>query len=349
MKNKELLFSPLELTNITLPGRIVRSATELFAAGPDAHIPQYEVQLYRELAAEPLGMIITAHTCVSPEGRSNLYQNAIWSDEYLQDAMSISEAVAGHVPVIMQLGHGGMKAEGNNGNLPVYTPDNMTTEQIKKTVIAFGAAAKRAMSAGIDGIMLHAAHMYLLSQFFYPCYNHRNDEYGGCAENRFRIIREIVEEIKTVCGEKTPVFMKINGDDRDDTEEYNRDIVKVLRICSALKMDAVEISGYASARSGKPDKPYFIENISRLKNETDVPLIAVGGIRTTDDMDNLLDAGASAVSLSRPLLVDPHMPTEILKSGEYHSDCIGCGFCFSPLKMDKEKIIRCPRRTQEKI
>lgn len=343
MKNKELLFSPLELKNITLPGRLVRSATELFAAGPDAHIPQYEVMLYRELAAEPLGMIITAHTCVSPEGRSNLYQNAIWSDEFIPDVVQIADSVP-HVPVIMQLGHGGMKAEGNNGGLPVYTPDNMTTEQIKAVVVAFGKAAGRAMTAGMDGIMLHAAHMYLLSQFFYPEYNHRTDSYGGCAENRFRIIREIFEEIKTVCGDKTPVFMKINGDDRDDTEEYHRDIVEVLGICSELKMDAVEISGYASARPGMQEMPYFEENISRLRNETDIPLIAVGGIRSTDDMDRLLDIGASAISLSRPLLFDPHMPTEIFENGEYHSDCQGCGFCFHPLKMDRAEIIRCPHR-----
>ncbi len=99
----------------------------------------------------------------------------------------------------MQLGHGGMKAEGNNGGLRVYTPGNMIETEIAEVIKAFGTAARRAMSAGFSGVMLHAAHMYLLSQFFYPEYNHRTDKYGGSAENRFRMIREIFEEIKMVC------------------------------------------------------------------------------------------------------------------------------------------------------
>ena len=339
MENK--LFSPLTLRNITLPGRAVRSATELFCSYPDAHVHPFEFDVYRELADTSLGMIITAHTCVAPEGRSNRYQNAIWSDEYLEDAAKIASAAAANgTPIVLQLGHGGMKAEGNNDSLRVYTPDNMTEAEIAGVVRAFGAAAKRAVQAGFSGVMLHAAHMYLLSQFFYPEYNHRSDRYGGSAENRFRIIREIYEEIKTVCGDDLPVFMKINGDDRENTSSYHNDIVTVLNLCDRLGMDATEISGWDSARRGTPEKPYFIDNIAKLHTETALPLIAVGGIRTMMDINALFDAGASAVSMSRPLLQNPHVLTELV-SGQ-PSGCTGCCFCFSPLKLDAERIIRCP-------
>ncbi len=337
------LFSPLPLRNITLPGRAVRSATELFCSYPDAHVHPYEFEIYRELSCASLGMIITAHTCVAPEGRSNRYQNAIWSDEYLEDARRIaSAATANGTPVILQLGHGGMKAEGNNDGLRVYTPDNMTETEIAGIVKSFGEAAKRAVQAGYSGVMLHGAHMYLLSQFFYPEYNHRSDCYGGSAENRFRIIREIYEEIKNVCGDHFPVFLKINGDDRKNTEEYHKDLVTVLNICDRLGMDAVEISGWDSARRGIPEQPYFIDNLTRLHNETAVPLIAVGGIRTLSAIDTLFEAGACAVSMSRPLLQNPGILSDLAEGKS--SGCTGCCFCFSPLKLDSAKIIRCPHK-----
>ena len=310
------LFSPLTLKNITLPGRAVRSATELFCSYPDAHVHPYEFEVYRELADSSLGMIITAHTCVAPEGRSNLYQNAIWSDEYLEESKKIASlASANGTPIILQLGHGGMKAEGNNNGLRVYTPDNMSETEISGVVKSFGTAAKRAMQAGFS---------------------------GGSAENRFRIIREIYEEIKTVCGDSIPVFMKINGDDRKNTEEYHNDILTVLHLCEHLNMDAVEISGWDSARRGIPGKPYFIDNISRLHTETEIPLIAVGGIRTLSDIDALFDAGACAVSMARPLLQDPKILSKLSEGKE--SGCTGCCFCFSPLKLDTERIVRCPHK-----
>ena len=217
--NKDILFTPLKLKNITLPGRIVRSATEYFCAEADAHTDLCEIAMYKRLGEQPLGMIITAHTCVSPDGRSNPWQNAIWDDSYIPDACRIVEAAQCHgVPTIMQIGHGGMKAEGNNGGLPVYTPDNMTPEDIQRVIDAFGDAALRAKESGMRGVMVHCAHMYLLSQFFYPVYNHRTDSYGGNAWNRFRIVYEILERIKVKCGEAYPVFLKINVTDEDCSE-----------------------------------------------------------------------------------------------------------------------------------
>ena len=197
--DRSILFTPLSLKRITLPGRLIRSATELFGSTSDAHVRPVEIEIYRRLGREPLGMILTSHTCVSPEGRSNPYQNAVWDDAYLPDAEAIAQAGGAEgVPVVMQIGHGGMKAEGNNGGLPVFTPDAMTHEQIRSLVRAFGEAALRARRAGMAGIMLHGAHLYLLSQFFYPKFNHRTDAYGGSALNRFRILREIMEEVRTV-------------------------------------------------------------------------------------------------------------------------------------------------------
>ena len=316
---------------------MVRSATEFFCADENGHIPQFELDAYEKLAKQPLGMIITAHTCVSPEGRSNKRQNAAWSDEYLDECTVLAKtAKSGGVPVIMQLGHGGMKAEGNNGGLPVYTPDSMTTDEIRGVIRAFGRAAKLAKDAGFDGMMLHGAHVYLLSQCFYPEYNHRTDAYGGSAENRFRIVREAALEVKKTCGDDFPVFLKINGDDRNNTEDYHRDLVTALRVAQECGIEAAEISGWSSARAGNPDSPYFIGNVRRLADEVEIPLIEVGGIRTRQQMLDVLDAGACAFSVSRPLICDPDFPTKLKNGAADESMCTGCCKCFCTMDLTKK-------------
>ena len=332
-------FTPIRLRNITLPGRIARSATELFCSEPDGHVYNYEYGVFDELSRHPFGLIIASHTCVSPEGRSNPWQNGIWSDEFIPDQTRIAQAAKQNgVPCILQIGHGGMKAKENNGGRPVYTPDNMTKAQIADVVNAFGAAGARAKQCGFDGVMLHGAHMYLLSQFFYPEVNHRTDEYGGSARNRFRITEEAFLAVKKCAGDDFPVFMKINGDDKNGSEEYTRDLAEVLRLCNILGMDAAEISGYDSARKGRPDKPYFFETVKRLREECDIPLIEVGGIRTKEEIERILASGIEMVSMSRPVLCQPDV-IERLWNGEAVK-CTGCCYCFNPF--DKAGGIRCP-------
>lgn len=333
MNGKERLFAPLKLKHITLPGRLVRSATEYFCSSPDGHVRFPEPEAYRELASQPLGLIITGHTCVSPEGRSNPWQNAAWDDSYLPDLQTVREAASsGGVPVILQIGHGGRKADGNNGGLPVLTPDNMTSENIRDVVKAFGAAAVRAKTAGYNGVMLHAAHMYLLSQFFYPEYNHRTDGYGGCAENRFRIIRECLEEVKMQCGDEYPVFMKINATDRDMTAEYTEETAQILETARRCGLEAAEISGWNSSPRGMPERPYFPDTVRYLRERTEIPMIEVGGIRSTADALLAMDAGADAVSLCRPLLREPAFPSRIRDEENAVSRCTGCCGCFGGLK-----------------
>lgn len=337
---KSVLFSPIQLKNITLPGRIVRAATEYFCSFPDGHTAPCEYEVYEKLGKQPLGMILTGNTCVSPEGRSNVWQNAIWDDSFIPDARSIAEAAqACGIPAVMQLGHGGMKANGHNDGLRVLTPDTMSTSDIRMVVHAFRDAALRAKAAGMRGVMLHCAHGFLLSQFFYPAYNHRTDEYGGSAENRFRITYEIMEAIKASCGDDYPVFMKINVTDESGTEAYYTDLVTALGRTDGM-LDAVETSGWNAIESGPIQKPYFIDIVKRLHNDVSVPLIEVGGFRTANAMLAALEAGASAVSISRPLLCEPDFASRIRDTEDAVSQCKGCGFCFTPLNMST--LMRCP-------
>ena len=319
-------FTPVSLGGLSVDTRFVRSATELFRALPDGHICDFEFDVYRKLAPHPFGLIITAHTCVSPEGRSNMGQNAVWDDEFNPDHRKIAEIIhSGPAKTIMQIGHGGMKADGSNGGRPVYTPDNMTAEQIKEVEKAFVRAAVRAKACGYDGVELHCAHMYLLSQFFYPQYNHRTDNYGGSGVNRIRITAEILSGIKAECGDDFPVLVKLNCDNNEDNDSYFRDVMDAVSVLLSCGCDALETSGYYSSPTGIPKKPYFCETASAIAENTDMPVIQVGGIRTTADIDAILKGKVRAVSMSRPLTSQPDF-IERIYSGE-KARCVSCGRC----------------------
>lgn len=319
-------FTPVKLGGLEIPTRFVRSATEMFRALPDGHVESREFEVYRALASQPLGLIITAHTCVSPEGRSNAGQNAIWDDEFIGDQRRIADIIhSGGAKAVLQIGHGGMKAENSNGGRPVYTPDNMTTEQIKGVEMAFAEAAVRARKAGFDGVELHCAHMYLLSQFFYPQYNHRTDEYGGGAEGRIRITAEILSMIKRACGRDFPVLVKLNCDNNDNNDIYFGEVKKAARILAGLGCDALEVSGYYSSPVGIPKKPYFSETASALAETGNPDIIQVGGVRTAEEIETILSGKVKAVSFSRPFTCQPDFIDRIY--GGEKARCVSCNRC----------------------
>jgi len=320
-------LTPARLENISLPNRFVRSATELFTGGEDGHISPYERKAYEELKTEPIGTVITANTCVSPEGRSGKTQNAFWDDSFLEDQAAILQAArSGNRKVLLQLGHGGIRAEGTNGGLPVCSPDNMTLTVLHGVVNAFVRAAENAKALGFDGVQIHAAHSYLLSQMFYPQYNHRRDAYGGSADNRFRMVLEIVAGIKIACGDEFPVFLKLNGTNAVDNDQYILQVRRAAELAKREGVEALELSGYAPSPAGKVNAPYFFSRAACLAAETELPNILVGGVRTKKDVEAALAKGITAVSVSRPLLRDPDFFTRLL-AGE-DSRCIGCNRCF---------------------
>ncbi len=306
-----LAEQPVAFKNIILPRRIVRSATEFFCSTENGHLVQKEIDIFQRLSEQPVGMILTGHTAVAPEGRTR-GQNAIFGDEYIEENCRLAEVAKRHgVRCVMQLGHGGRKAEGQNGGLRVLTPDTMTVSDIQNTVKAFTDAAVRAKICGFDGVEIHGAHRYLLSEFFYPQFNHRTDAYGGSAENRFRIIYEIISAIKVANGADFPVFLKINSDNVEAPEKYFRDLCAVAEICEKTGVEGMELSGWDCQPAGTPKEPYFFHTARRLYHETTLPLMLVGGIRKATEIEEILAFGIKTVSLCRPFMKNPSCLTDI--------------------------------------
>jgi 2,4-dienoyl-CoA reductase-like NADH-dependent reductase (Old Yellow Enzyme family) len=227
----------------------------------------------------------------------------------------------------------------------------ITESEIWGVVRAFGDGAKRAREAGFDAVQIHAAHAYLLSQFLSPYTNRRQDEWGGRLENRLRIHREIYRDIRQKVGEDYPVLIKIGVQDGfSGGLEFSEGKVAAKNLAES-GFDALEISqGLRGTGSENTefrtkinvlDREAYYRNWCReIKNQVDAPVMMVGGLRTFELMEEIIQKKeADFISLSRPLIREPGIITD-WKSGDRHrAKCISCNECFESLI--KGKTLEC--------
>ena len=199
------LFETTTLNGIELKNRFVRSATYEAMAELDGRVTDQLCTYMADLSSGTIGLIITGHAHVTMEGQAGPRQVGIYCDEMVDGLKKMTSAVHTNGGVIaLQLGHAGKKGIGKDEYAPrgatdvfeagIKTVTAMTVNDIKRTVLAFGDAAARAVKAGFDAIQIHAAHGYLLSQFLSPHYNKRNDSYSGNLQNRARFLLEVYQE-----------------------------------------------------------------------------------------------------------------------------------------------------------
>ncbi|PQP34246.1 NADH:flavin oxidoreductase, partial [Desulfobacteraceae bacterium SEEP-SAG9] len=194
------LFESTEINGMVLKNRFVRSATWEGMAAEDGSCTPKLLEMMRKLAEGKVGLIITSHAYVQKRGQAGPWQLAIYTDEYIPGLREMTDRVhAKGGKIVIQLAHAGFFA---NPKLIGETPTGpsavtgftktprleMTDQNIQDIVKAFGLAAERAQKAGFDGVQIHAAHGYLLSQFLSPAFNKREDRYGGNIENRVMIL-----------------------------------------------------------------------------------------------------------------------------------------------------------------
>ena len=201
------LFETGEINGMRLANRFVRSATwEGMAADDGACTPKL-IDLMVNLAQGGVGLIISSHTYVSPEGQASPWQIGVYDDKLIPGLEAMAAAVHENGgKIVMQLAHAGYFANAKLTRQTPMAPSNaegfakgerqeMSADDIHGVVKAYGAAAQRAQTAGFDGVQIHSAHGYLLSQFLSPAFNHRKDEYGGDIQNRARALVEVLREL----------------------------------------------------------------------------------------------------------------------------------------------------------
>ncbi|HQK78648.1 MAG TPA: NADH:flavin oxidoreductase [Syntrophales bacterium] len=347
------VFSVSAIGSLELKNRFVRSATwEGMADEAGRPRPQY-LETMIALARGGVGLIITGHAFVSPEGQATPWQLAIDRDDCREGLQEITAAVhAAGGKIVVQLAHAGFfAAAGITGRdrlvvSPQESQDPSPQKEIDKQGLqellgAYAAAAGRARKAGFDGVQVHMAHGYLLSQFLSPAFNRRRDGYGGDIHNRSRIHREICGAIRDTVGKDYPLLIKLNAQDFIENGLTVPEAAAAARLMVDAGVDAVELSG-GTIISGRlspsrtkinaPEKEaYFREEARWLRENVQVPLLLVGGNRSYEVAAGLLAEGAADyISLSRPLIREADLIRRWEDGDRRPAACVSDNLCFTP-------------------
>ncbi|MFW6103306.1 MAG: NADH:flavin oxidoreductase [Chloroflexota bacterium] len=348
------LFDNVELNGTVVRNRFVRSATYEGMASIDGTAKDSLVDLTVDLAKGEVGLIISSHAYVEPRGRVRPPQLGVHNDEMVPGLTRLARAAHEHEAyTILQLAHGGCTAAEPAGQLvgpsAITLPDGrkcseLDENDIRFIVESFRRGAERAMQAGFDGVQIHSAHGYLLSQFLSPYFNRRLDRYGGSLVNRARIHTEVLNAIRDAVGSSVPITIKMNSDDYIDGGFTRNEMVEVARILEAEGVDAIEMSGGTGlspanrgfARLGvqAPDEEvYYIDAAKMYKDAVSVPLMLVGGILSYEVSADLVESGiADFISLSRPLIREPFLVKRWREGDMSRATCVHCNQCFGPAR-----------------
>jgi 2,4-dienoyl-CoA reductase-like NADH-dependent reductase (Old Yellow Enzyme family) len=348
-----ILFQPARIGSLTLQNRFIRSATWEGLAAPDGSCTEELIRLMEGLAEGGVGLILTSHAFVRPEGYAVRGQLGVHRDDLIAGLARMTDAVhrkGGRIA--LQLAHGGLLAGTQLTGQPALAPSleggpektrrrEMTEADIGDTVKAYGEAALRAVKAGFDGVQIHAAHGYLLNQFLSPWFNRRTDRYGGTIENRTRIILDALASVRSAVGKDYPVLLKMNSEDFLEGGLTREDSLRAAEMISAAGADAIELSG-GTLLSGRlspsrskidsaEQEAYFREAARAFKAKIGVSLVLVGGIRSFEVAEDLVKQGITDfVSLSRPFIREPGLVNRWKSGDRSKATCLSDNRCFGP-------------------
>jgi 2,4-dienoyl-CoA reductase-like NADH-dependent reductase (Old Yellow Enzyme family) len=338
-ENKNVpLFSPLTLRGVTFANRLWVSPMCQYSAPLDGIAREWHRVHIGSFATGGAGLIMMEATGVLPEGRISINCLGLWNDEQRDAYKPIVEfAHAMGTKIGIQLAHAGRKgstmppgsdhpiasiAEGGwsapapseiaYGKLSV--PHAMSIDEVKKAVVAFGAAAERAVDAGFDLVEIHAAHGYLIHQFLSPLSNARSDEYGGSFENRTRFLVQIVGAIRAAIPESMPLFVRISATDWVEGGWDLPQSIELARVLKNIGVDLIDVSsGALSDKQQIPIGPgYQVPFAEAIKKEAEIPTNAVGMIDEAEFANELVASGkVDAVMAARAFLRNPRWALDV--------------------------------------
>eukprot|EP00727_Mastigamoeba_balamuthi_P007745 m51a1_g3591 putative nadh:flavin oxidoreductase (361) ;mRNA; r:1163725-1165008 len=337
------LLSEFTVGGLKLRTRTARSATwENLASDSGAATPAL-VSLMSEISRSSVGLIISSHIFVRPEGQAGPGQLSLCTDEVSESHREMVAAVHANGGVICaQLAHAGSAAIVKETRVGPSADESGTKEATLKDlddfVASFAAAAVRAKRVGYDAVQVHSAHGYMLSQFLDGAMNKRTDDYGGSIENRARLLLRIVRAIREAVGPQFPIFVKLNVSDFQDGGMTIEESTKVVGWLADASVSMVEASGgvlqgkTTPIRRGKlSTEGYHKEGAASWKKALagrNVVVCLVGGIRLPQTAQGFIDEGAcDMISMSRPFIREPDVITKWQQQG-VQSACVSCCGCF---------------------
>lgn len=329
-----LLFSPLQIKNLSLKNRIVISPMCQYSS-VDGFANDWHLVHLGSRASGGAGLIIQEATAVSPEGRISPEDMGIWKDEHIEKLAAINRFIISQnsVPGI-QLAHAGRKASCSSpwnghkkldvaeGGWETVAPSAIRFQDtdtlpvaldkagIDKVIADFKAATKRAVKAGYQVMEIHAAHGYLLHSFFSPLSNKRTDDYGGSFDNRIRLTLEVVEAVKSEWPKDLPLFVRISA---SDWAQGGWDIEESVLLSKALKekgVDLIDVSSGALVPYQKipVEQGYQVPFAEKIKKASGIMTGAVGLITDATQAEEILLMGkADLILFGRESLRNPNL------------------------------------------
>jgi 2,4-dienoyl-CoA reductase-like NADH-dependent reductase (Old Yellow Enzyme family) len=329
------LFTPLRLRELEFKNRIAVSPMCEYSA-KEGHPTTWHLVHLGSRAVGGAALVMTEATGVQAVGRISPADTGIYLDAHVDSWRPIARFVKEQGSVAgMQLAHAGRKgstavpwlggkavAASEGGWTPLAPsavpfdstypmPKEMTVAEIDQVVRDFETAARRALDAGFQVVEIHAAHGYLLHEFYSPLSNFRNDEYGGSFENRIRLVLRVAKAVRDLCPAGLPVFVRISATDWKDGGWDIRQSVELCRKLKELGVDLIDVSsaGVVPGVSIPVGPGYQTEFSATIRRETGIATGAVGMISEPVQAETIVRTGqADIVLLAREMLRDPYWP-----------------------------------------
>jgi 2,4-dienoyl-CoA reductase-like NADH-dependent reductase (Old Yellow Enzyme family) len=322
--SNHVLRSTLELPcGAILKNRLAKSPMSDSLGNGEGDPTEAQIRLYEKWAEGGTALSIIGEVQGDhryPEKPGNLVLGPKSNQQALKLLASRSLVKGAHLWT--QLGHAGALSY-----LPISRPKGpsaldieglqcagMSINEVQELPGMYARTALHAKTAGFSGVLIHAGHGFLLSQFLCPLFNHRNDGYGGSIEARCRIVLEVISEVRRAVGPSFPVGIRINSTDKLEGGLTEVDALEVVRLLDQTSIDLIDISGGtyfpgAKASSGSSSRgPYFLDFARRAKGITHVPLMATGGFKRREQAVDAVASGAvDMVGLARAMVLDPQL------------------------------------------
>ena len=339
---RKSVFDETNIKKMKLKNRLFRGSVGDYCFLKNGHITEEGLKLYEKLSDDGVGTIITGCMSVGDyDQMENLNIFRIDKDEYIEEFKKLTSLVhKNNANILMQIFHVGGVTNVNTDK--IYAPSSikipqtnktsteMTKEDILRIEENFEKAAIRAKKAGFDGVDIHAAHLYLVSEFLSPAYNKRNDEYGGSDENRARILIEIIERIRKAVGPDFIISMKIDCEDSIPGGITIEGFITACKLAEKAGVDMIQVSGreWIDGKM-KSNTPFFLQQASKLADIVKVPVVLVGGLRDIDTMEDIINkTQIEYLSIARPLICEPDIVKKWKKGEKKKSICLNCNNCL---------------------
>ena len=340
------MFSPINIGTVTVPNRFVVPPMGNNFANTDGSMSERSAAYYEARAKGGFGLITIESTVVYKEAKGGPRKPCLFSDEVVPSFKRVADACHAYgAKVSIQLQHAGPEGNSKLTGYPLKAasaiapsagreiPEAMPTEEVYKLIECYGDAARRAQLAGIDMVEVHCAHGYLVSTFISARTNKRTDEFGGCFENRMRLPRLIIENIRRKTGGNMPILCRINcrdeGDGGVDVHDAAAIAAYLEQVCG---VDAIHVTRSIHIH----DEFMWAPNITHggfnaelgteIKRAVSVPVILVGRFTEPQYAELLVKEGrADLIAFGRQSIADPELPNKA-RNGQLEklTPCIAC-------------------------